>query len=97
MRAILSLILLYGVIGVVIVGIQVSSSPCDRPLVLDADHTNITARLDGTLFGPDNDARVRLAKDVALWLPRMIEFMGQGEMPFANFVQASDCRPPRAF
>ncbi len=97
MRAILSLILLYLVIGVVVVGIQVSSSPCDTPVVLDPLHTNITTRLNGTLFGPDNEVRLRLGKDVVLWLPRLIEFVFRGDMPIDQFINATSCRLPAAF
>lgn len=97
MRAIFSLILLYLVIGVVIVGIQVTSSPCDTPVVLDPAHTNITARLDGTLFGPDNEVRLRLGKDVLLWLPRLIENVFQGDMPLDQYINATRCRVPTTF
>ncbi len=93
MRTILSLILLYVVIGVVVVAIQVSSSPCDRPAVLDERHFNITAGLEGTVFGSDNNVRLYLAQDVALWLPRLIQNVFQGEMSFGDYISGTVCRP----
>ncbi len=96
MRVVISLIVIYLFVGVVVVGIQVSSSPCNAPVVLDAGHTNILARLDGTLFGPDNQVRVLLAKDVALWLPRVFELVFRGGMPLENFINATNCRPGSA-
>lgn len=92
MRLILSLILLYLVAGVVIVAVQVSSSPCDRPLVLDERHRNISARLEGTLFGDDDAVRGYLGEDVLLWGPRLVEYVIQGGMSFEDFISARECR-----
>lgn len=92
MRLILSLILLYLVLGVVVVGVQVSSSPCDRPLVMDERHRNISSRLEGTLFGDDDAVRGYLGQDVLLWAPRLVQYVIEGGMSFDDFLTARQCR-----
>lgn len=92
MRFLLTLIFLYLILGGVVVALQVENTPCQRPLVLDERHRDVTTGIGGTLLGNDNDVRFYLLQDVLLWAPRLVEHVVQGGMSVDDFIMASVCR-----
>lgn len=92
MRTLIGLIVLYVLLGVAVVAVQVSVSPCDRPAVLDPGHRAITTRLDGNLINGDSQTRLRLAQDVAMWGVRFVQMVVLGDTSIKNFVIAKECR-----
>ncbi len=93
MRTLFGIIIVYLLLGVAVVAAQVSLSPCDKPLALDAQHDSIrSARLDGTLINGTGESRALLAKDVGLWGVRFVQMVVTGDTSIRNFVLANQCR-----
>ena len=87
---IVRLVVLYLVLGGLVSAVQWGSSPCHAP---DSPPLAISTRAD-----PANPA-IRHAyylKNVAFWLPNLIDRVFVGKMPVGEFFMATQCSNPAA-
>lgn len=89
--SIFRLAILYLVIGIGILYVQLSNTPCRTPAVLDDGKGAVTAPIDLTRLGSDPDYQWKVGSDVVFWLPRMIHFVVLGDTTMKKFLNASDC------
>lgn len=83
---------LYCVIGAGILFIQLSFTPCERPLVLDDGTGALKGPIEFSRIGSDTAYTTRLLKDVVFWGPRVIDFVIKGDVSVKNFLFAADCK-----
>ena len=83
---------LYCLIGAGILFIQLSSTPCEHPLVLDDGVSSLKGPIEFGRLGNDGAYRSRVLKDVVFWGPRAVDFVFTGDVSVKNFLFATDCR-----
>ena len=83
---------LYLAIGVGILFVQFSNSPCRYPVVLDDGGPPIGPPLDIERIGTDRAYQWRLGKDVIFWLPRLVDLVGIRGMPFPDYIFGRLCK-----
>lgn len=83
---------LYCVIGIGILLVQLSFTPCDRPLVLDDGTSALKGPIELSRLGKDSDYTKRVVKDVVFWGPRAFDFVVKGDVSVKNFLLANDCK-----
>lgn len=86
------LALLYCLIGAGILFLQLSTTPCERPLVLDDGAGALKGPLEFGRLGHDSAYRSRVIKDVVFWGPRAVDFVFTGDVSVKNFLFATDCK-----
>jgi hypothetical protein len=89
--SILRLVIVYLLAGAGILYVQLTNTPCQRPLVLDNGQGAIAAPIDLTRLGTDPAYQWNVGLDVVFWLPRMLHFVVLGDVSMKNFLHARDC------
>jgi hypothetical protein len=82
----------YCVIGAGILFLQLSSTPCERPIVLDDGVSSLRGPIEYQRLGYDSAYRSRVLKDVVFWGPRAVDFVFTGDISVKNFLFATDCK-----
>ncbi|WP_018183356.1 hypothetical protein [Kaistia granuli] len=83
---------LYCVIGAGILLVQLTFTPCQRPLVLDDGSGALKGPIEFGRLWHDTAYTSRVIKDVVFWGPRAIDFVIKGDVSVKNFLLATDCR-----
>ena len=86
------LLILYIVIGAGVLFVQLSNTSCKAPLVLDDGRASLAAPLDMTRLTSDRDYMWQVGTAVIFWLPRLISYSINGDMPIKRFIFATDCK-----
>ncbi|BCP55297.1 hypothetical protein K32_39140 [Kaistia sp. 32K] len=86
------LALLYCLIGAGILFVQLGSTPCERPLVLDDGTSSLKGPIEFGRLGHDTAYTSRVFKDVVFWLPRLTDYILTGDISVKNFLFATDCK-----
>jgi hypothetical protein len=89
---IIRLAVLYLVAGVVLLLVQLSYTPCTRPLVLDDGQQTTSGPINLTRLGNDRSYAMSLGKDVVFWLPRFVDYVVMGNMSPRDFLFAKQCK-----
>lgn len=89
---IIRLAILYLVIGVAILLVQLSYTPCAKPVVLYDGQSSTSGPIDLNRLGHDSGYAMQLGKDVAFWLPRFVDLVVMGDTSVKDFLFAKQCR-----
>ncbi|MCX5494555.1 hypothetical protein OSH11_07570 [Kaistia dalseonensis] len=92
LSSLIRLAITYLAIGVIILLVQLANTPCASPLVLYDGQSATSGPIDLTRLGKDPNYAMRLGRDVAVWLPRLIDYVALGDISLKRFLLATDCR-----